>query len=145
MPQNITLILLQTIELKFQTRFLEVAAEVEDLLGSVDSDSTLGVLSHSLLEEVGLSLEGDHLHPLEGVGGFIHLGDVEGGKETVGAELNVLAHHGGVHADELYGEGVGDELLLDGDSVADDVLDSLVGELVHEVAVHHACEVAVEA
>ena len=41
-------------------------------------DASLLVLADSLLEEVGLALKGDHVHPLEGVLNIVLLGDAEG-------------------------------------------------------------------
>ena len=123
---------------------LEVLVEAEDLLVGLNTDAGLGVLSDTLLEEVGLALEADHLHPLEGVGGVVVTGTSELGKETIGAELNVVAHELGVHTDELDGEGVGNELLLDLDCVGDDLDDAGLGELVDELLVQKAGEVAVE-
>ena len=135
----------RTLPNSFLLLSLEVLIEAEHLLVSLDADSGLGVLSHPLLEEVGLALEGDHLHPLEGVGGPVVLRAVQLGEEPVGAELDVLPHELGVHADELYGEGVADELLLDLDGVRDDVEDAGLGELVDQLAVEQAGEVAVQA
>ena len=123
---------------------LKVLVEAEDLLVGLDADAGLGVLSDALLEEVGLALEADHLHPLEGVGGVVVAGAAELGEEAVGAELDVVAHELGVHADELDGEGVGHELLLDLDGVGDDLRDAGLGELVDELPVQEASEVAVE-
>ena len=110
---------------------LEVLVEAEDLLVGLNTDTGLGVLSHTLLEEVGLALEADHLHPLEGVGGVVVTGTSELGKETVGAELDVVAHELGVHTDEL-------------DGVGDDLGDAGLGELVDKLLVQEAGKVAVE-
>jgi len=68
-------------------------------------------------------LEGDHLHPLEGVGGLVQLLVAERHEEAVGDELDVLRHERGVHANELDGQGLCHELLLD--------LERLRDQLVH--------------
>ena len=54
--------------------------------------SGLLVLSHSSLKEVGLSLERNHLHPIEGVLAIPDLGHSEGKQETVSHTLDVLDH-----------------------------------------------------
>ena len=45
-------------------------------------------------------------------------------KESVGAEFDVVAHHGGIHADEFNRKGVDNELHFDCDGAADDLNDS---------------------
>ena len=107
-------------------------------------DVRLGVLPDALLEKVGLALEGDHDHPVERVVRVVHLGAAERLEEAVGAELNVLAHHVRVHPDQLDGETVLHELLLDRDGVADNLVHARVGQLGDELAVEEASEVAVE-
>ena len=108
------------------------------------SDSTLGVLSDSLFEKVGLSLEGDHFHPLEWVGGLVVLGGSQGNQETVSAELNVLCHQLGVHTDQLNRKGVADEFLLNVDSIGNNLDNALGRKLVNELVVQHAGEITVE-
>ena len=46
-------------------------------------DSSLLILADSLLEEVGLALQRDHVHPLEGVLDVVLLGDAEGRQQSV--------------------------------------------------------------
>jgi hypothetical protein len=75
-------------------------------------------------------LEGDHIHEVEGVGDVVELLVTESDKQVVGDKLDVLAHQGGVHADERDGECVGEELLLDDDGFGDDAADGVgVGTL----------------
>ena len=45
-------------------------------------------------------------------------------------ELNVLGHELAVHSDEGAGQGLGQELGLDGDSLRDDLSDALLAGLV---------------
>ena len=66
----------------------------------LDVDVGLDVVRHTLLEEVRLALERDHLHEVEGVRGVVVLLATEGDKKAVSDELDVLAHEFGVHADE---------------------------------------------
>lgn len=56
-----------------------------------------GLTRHSLLEKVGLSLERDHLHEVEGVGRSPVLLVSERDEESIGDELDVLAHESTVH------------------------------------------------
>ena len=42
----------------------------------------------------------------------VALGVAQGGEQAVGHELDVLGHLAAVHADEVAGQGLADELLL---------------------------------
>jgi len=86
-------------------------------------DSSLGVIRHTLLEEVGLALERNHIHEVEGVRHIIYLVVAEGHKESVGDEFDVLAHELGVHPDEANRKSTCKELLFDSNSLEDDLLD----------------------
>lgn len=59
---------------------LEVLVEGQHLLGGVHAHAGLGVFSDALLEEVGLALERDHLHPVEGIDGVVALGAAQAGQ-----------------------------------------------------------------
>jgi hypothetical protein len=108
-------------------------------------DGCLLVVTHALLEEVGLPHQRDELHPVEGIGHVVHLLAPERHEQAVGHEFNVLAHEIPVHADERDREGVADELALDVDSVGDDLADAGLVELVAEKLVEEAGEITVEA
>ena len=109
-------------------------------------DTSLLVVTDLLFEEVGLALEGDHFHEVEGVGDIEVLFVAEGDEEAISDELDVLGHQVGVHADQADGEGVADEVLLHGDGVEEDLFNAFLGELVLEVLlVEEGGEVAVEA
>lgn len=96
-------------------------------------DTGLLVVTNTLLEEVGLASKRDVLHEVEGVGGVVVLGVAESKEQTVGDELNVLAHESGVHAEKSARKRVAEELLLNLDSFGDDSLDSsLAGAVVEE-------------
>ena len=69
-------------------------------------DSSLGVIRHTLFKEVGLALERDHIHKVEGVCHVVHLVVTESYQESVGDELDILAHKLGVHADESDWKGI---------------------------------------
>ena len=85
-----------------------------------DLDAGLLVVADALLEEVGLALQRNHVHPLEGVLDVVLLGHTETEQETVGDEFDVLAHQTGVHTDKFDGQGLGDEVVLDAHSLAND-------------------------
>ena len=96
-------------------------------------DTGLLVVTNTLLEEVGLASKRNVLHEVKGVGGVVVLGIAESEQQTVGNELNVLAHESGVHAEQSAGERVAEELLLNLNSLSDDSLDcSLRGAMVEE-------------
>lgn len=122
---------------------LALLSRLLKLLGAVH-DTGLLVLADTLLEEVGLAAEGDVLHEVEGVGGAVNLVVPEGDKETVSDELDVLLHEVRVHAEQGAGKSLGEELLLNGDGIADDVLDELLAGSVVEVREQKAGKVGVE-
>merc|ERR1712107_266274 len=62
-------------------------------------DSGLLVLPDALLEEVRLALQGNELHPVEGVRRAEQLRVTQRGQQAVGHELNVPGHQLAVHAD----------------------------------------------
>ena len=74
-------------------------------------------LPDSLLKEVCLSLEANHLHPLEGVGNIVEARAFQGNKETVGAKLNVLAHEIRVHTNQFDWKGILNKLLFNINSI----------------------------
>ena len=123
----------------------EVGVKSEDAVFLGLLDVGLLILADSLLEEVGLAGERDHVHPLEGVLDVVELGDAHGEEEAVGHELDVLAHQARVHADQFDGEGVGHEFELNLNGFIDDLLDTLAGDLIVEVLVEEAGEVSVDA
>jgi hypothetical protein len=128
----------------------KVLIDAEDVVGGASTveaahDGGLLVLADALLEEVGLALQGDELHPVERVGDAVHPLVPQRHEQAVGDELDVLAHEGAVHADERAGERVADELALDVDGVGDDLPHAGLIELGAEQVVEEAGEVAVQA
>merc|ERR1719219_691470 len=103
------------------------------------------VLSNLLLEEVSLPLQGDILHEVEGVGGFVKLITAKFKKETVSHKLDVLNHQVAVHTDKSDWKGFCEELTFYFDSITDNLHDPCVAGLVHQVLEHQASEVRVEA
>jgi len=88
-------------------------------------DASLGVIRHTLFEEVGLALKRDHVHEIEGVGDIVDLLVAKSNEQTVSNEFDVLTHELGVHADEGDREGVSQELLFNDDGLFDDLLQEL--------------------
>ena len=97
------------------------------LLGAAH-DTGLLVVTDTLLEEVGLTSQGDVLHEVKGVGGVEVLLVTQGHQKAVGNKLNVLAHQVGVHTQQSNGKSICQEFLLDGHGFDNDVFhDLLVG------------------
>mmetsp|Transcript_20425 Transcript_20425/g.70531 ORF Transcript_20425/g.70531 Transcript_20425/m.70531 type:complete len:285 (+) Transcript_20425:914-1768(+) len=103
------------------------------------------VLRDALLEEVGLARKRHELHPVEGVGGVVELWVPEREQKPIGHVLDVLRHELGIHAHEGDGQRVLDEVPLDLDGVADDLVDDGVRELRLQALVQRAGKVAMQA
>jgi hypothetical protein len=108
-------------------------------------DTSLLVVTNTLLEEVGLASKRNVLHKVKGVGGVVNLGVAQGEQQTVSNELDVLAHELGVHAEKSARQRVAKELLLDLNSLSDDGLDRLLAGAVVEKREEQAGEVGVHA
>jgi len=65
-------------------------------------------------------------------------------QQAIGTEFNISAHQLGIHANKFHRKGVLDKLLFDFDSVANNLRDTLNGELVEKFAVEEAGKVTVE-
>ena len=107
-------------------------------------DSGLSVISHSLFEEVSLSLDRDDLHPWERVLGVVELGVPKGEDQSVRHKLHVLTHQLRIHPDQLDGKGLGQEFLLKSNRLGEDLVDGLFRELVFDVGIHQTGEIGVE-
>ena len=66
-------------------------------------------------------------------------------EETIGNELDVSAHESTVHSNQRHRQSVSEKLLLDSDSVADDLVDALLRRTIHDVREQQAGKVGVEA
>ena len=106
-------------------------------------DACLGVFRHALLKEVGLALKRNHVHEVEGIGSIVDLLIAKSNEQTVGNELDVLAHELGVHTDEGDGESISQELLLDDDRLLDNLLQELGVGAPPEVTEQEASKVGV--
>lgn len=103
------------------------------------------VVTHTLLEKICFSLEGDHVHEVERVFVSVVLWDAELEKEAVCNKADVLVHKSRIHTDQLNGQRLCDEMVFNLDSLIDDLKDALVCELVVQVLVNEAGEVCVHA
>lgn len=112
--------------------------------GGSSHNTSLLVVRDTLLEEVGLSGQGDGLHEVEGVGGVVVLVITELNKETISDKLNVLSHETCVHSEEVAWKGLSKELLLILDGLDNDILNNLLGWLVSQVLEEQAGKVSVE-
>lgn len=138
----------------FQATCLEVVVEAETgvvsggrlglFLLRAAHDTSLLVVTNTLLEEVGLASQGDVLHEVEGIGGVVVLLVAQCDQETVGNELDILGHELRVHTEQGDGESVCQELLLNSDGLGDDVLDHLFAGAVVQVREQQASKVSVE-
>ena len=126
---------------------LKLSVEGEEVVAGVGlvGDAGLLVLADLLLEEVGLAAQRDVLHEVERVLAVEHLVALELDEQPIGHVLDVGGHEARIHADEVDAERIGEKLLLDAHSVADDLVDARLRGLVGQVAVHEAGEVGVEA
>jgi len=89
-------------------------------------------------------LQGDEVHEVERVLGVEVLGAAEGHEQAVSHKLDVELHQVAVHPDELHGQRLRQELLLNLDSLDDQLRHSLDIRTVLEVVEEQAGEVAVE-
>ncbi len=102
----------------------EAGVKGKGMIGAVDADTRFGVFSDTFFKEVGFALEADGFHPFERVPNFEVSIAAKAKKESVGAESDVVEHHGGIHANEFDRESVDDEFHFDCDGAADDLDDS---------------------
>ena len=103
------------------------------------------IVTYTLLEEVGLALERDHVHPFEGILDVVVLGNAKLEQKAIGYELDVLVHQSGIHTDKLYGKRLGHKVLLNADSFSDYLKDSLVSQFVVQMLVKETGKVSVHA
>ena len=108
----------------------------KNLVSFVHSYPGFGVFFNEFFEEIRFPLEADHFHPFKRVADFVVSLVAEGNQELVGAELDVVTHHGQVHPDNKFH--------FDVDCAADDVSDTCCRKAVDQFRVEEACKVAVE-
>jgi hypothetical protein len=74
-------------------------------------------------------LKADCFHPLKQVADFVVSTAAKGNQESVGAELDVVAHHDQIHPNEFNREGIDNEFNLNVNCTADDINDAFWGRL----------------
>ena len=84
------------------------------------------IIADAFLKEIGLAGQGNGLHKVERVSRLIVFLIPEREEQTVGHELDILLHEIGIHAQQRAGQGLGQEFLLNGDGLGDDVLHGLL-------------------
>lgn len=104
-------------------------------------DTRFGIIRNTLLEEIRLALQRDHIHKVERICRIVMLLVTQRDKEAVRDELNVLAHQICVHANKLDRKGICKELLLNGDGFRDDTLDNFRMRTALQVAEEEAGKV----
>ena len=65
-----------------------------------------GVLRDASLKEIGLALQGNHVHEIEWICGAVVLRIAKRKKQAIGNELDVLTHESRIHTNETNGKRV---------------------------------------
>ena len=73
------------------------------MVGPVNANARFGVFSDTFLEEVCFALKANRFHPFERVPDFEMTFASKAKEESIRAEFDVVAHHGGVHPDRSTG------------------------------------------
>ena len=102
-------------------RVSEAGIKGKGLVGAVDADNQFGIFSDTFFEEVGFALKADGFHPFKWVPNFEVSIAAKAKKESVDTESDVVAHHGGIYANEFDREGVDDKFHFDCDGAAADL------------------------
>ncbi len=76
------------------------------LVSFVHSYPGFRIFSDAFFEEIHFSLEADHFHPFKRIADFVVSMVAKGNQDSVGAELDVVTHHGRVHSNEFDGESI---------------------------------------
>ena len=69
-------------------------------------DVGLQIVRYALLEKVGLALQRDHVHEVEGVGDVVYFVIAERYKQAISNKSNILALQSRVHANEFARQSV---------------------------------------
>ena len=88
-------------------------------------------------------MEADHFHPFKRIADFVVSLVAKGNQDSVGAELDVVTHHGRVHSNEFDGESINNKFHFDVDRAADDSGDACCRKVVDQFGVEEACKIAV--
>lgn len=86
----------------FCSEIVIIKVDLAALIASFSEfDASLLVIADSLFEEVGFSLERNHVHPFERVFNVVNLGHSKRKEQSISNELDVLGHQFAVHANEF--------------------------------------------
>ena len=118
-----------------RTEYLESRISAKHHIRLILPYRSLCVRGHALLEEVVLAFQRHPLHERERIRGTVNLRITQLKKQAIGHELNVLAHELGVHANQLTGQRLGDELLLNLHGLADNLVSILLTQFVGQLGV----------
>jgi hypothetical protein len=77
---------------------LKASVKSKGLFQAINPNARFGVFANTFLKEVCFPLQANHLHPFERIPCFEVMLTSEGGKESIGAKFNVVAHHQRVHS-----------------------------------------------
>ena len=113
---------------KFLCMFVVISSKTsiksKGLVCSVNTYARFRVLAGLFLEKgVCFPLQADCLHPFEWITCLVVTIATKGEKKSVRTKYNVIAHHGGVHSDQLNGEGIDNNFPLDFNLAAHDFND----------------------
>ena len=87
-------------------------------------DSTFCIFAHSFLKEVCFALEGNSIHPWEGVDYIVDSRLFQFTEEAIGTESNVLVHEDCIHTHEVEWECFADEVFFDLDGTVNNLPDA---------------------
>ncbi len=86
-------------------------------------------------EEICFPLKADCFHPLKKVANFVVSTAPKGNQESVGAQLDVVAHHDQIHPNEFKRESINNEFHLNVNYTANDINDKFFGKMVSQFGV----------
>jgi hypothetical protein len=89
-------------------------------------------------------LKADCFHPLKRVAISVVSTAAKGNQDSVGAELDVVAHHDQIHPNEFNREGINNKFHLNVNCTAYDIDDTFFGKTVSQFGVEEARKVTVE-
>ena len=107
--------------MKYGEGVSEASIKSKGQVGAVNADARFGVLSNAFLEEFCFALKADHFHPFERVPNFEVAFATKAKEDSISAEFDVVAHHGGVHPNQFDGKGIDNEFHFNCDSAANEI------------------------
>ncbi len=89
-------------------------------------------------------MNADCFYPLKWVANFVVSTAAKGDQESVGAGLDVVAHHDQIHLNDFNREGIDNKFHLNVNCTADDINEAFFRKTVSQFGVKEACKVTVE-